>query len=436
MFGINYLFANKFAKNAINYASYFGLTFLIQLVFTPVIARVYTAESYGYFSLTSSIAAYLSVLYTLQLEQAVVLQKSELRSRNISKVVFTTIVIFFIITYFVIGAYQLFQFLIFDNVKNVPNSALLAPILAALIGFHAIYGAVANRFEQYKKILQFIPFVHFGSKLITVTWGMLFYKNFIGLLIGEISLRGGSTLIGFRYVINRRLSKYFGFLSISKLITILKENLSYLKFYFPFRIISVAVAQAPIFFFAYAYPQKNYLGYYAFACVFLEIPIKVFSYSIATVFMKNSFDALLDSKKLFVKTKKLILFLSFSGCLIYGFISLFAFQLFDFLFGSQWALSAKMAICLAPFFLFRFIFDSIQNLFLVLQLNRSQLIFNILSAILIFLLFYCCFIFSISILNILVIYSIGSIILILIQTVYLLIKLMHHDRNSSKVLLH
>ena len=88
------------------------------------------------------------------------------------------------------------------------------------------------------------------------------------------------------------------------------------------------------------------------------------------------------------------------------------------------------------FFLFRFIFDSIQNLFLVLQLNRSQLIFNILSAILIFLLFYCCFIFSISILNILVIYSIGSIILILIQTVYLLIKLMHHDRNSSKVLLH
>ena len=83
MFGINYLFANRFAKNVINYASYFGLTFLIQLVFTPVIARVYTAESYGYFSLTSSIAAYLSVLYTLQLEQAVVLQKSELRSRNI-----------------------------------------------------------------------------------------------------------------------------------------------------------------------------------------------------------------------------------------------------------------------------------------------------------------------------------------------------------------
>ena len=276
----------SFVNNIKYYTLYFFVNFVIQLIFTPIVARVFTAEAYGTFSLVASLAAYASLFFTLQLEPAIVVQRTEKEAVVISRAIFTINSLAVVLTYSLLIGILIY----YSRAISVPFSHVSYLLWVALLSFcivaHNVYGNVANRNKKYKKIFQVMSPTFLASKLSTIGWGKLISNNFLGLYLGEIFFRICAVILGFRYVIEKNIFTYLNFLSLRRTIAVARENSNYIFFEFPLRLISLLSSQMPLYFLALYY-EKNIVGQFAFANAFLEIPVRLISYSFATVFFQK-----------------------------------------------------------------------------------------------------------------------------------------------------
>jgi O-antigen/teichoic acid export membrane protein len=361
----------SFANNIKYYTLYFFVTFIIQLIFTPVIARIFTAESYGTFSLVTSMATYASLVFTLQLEPAIVVAKSEGASRIISRAIFTINSIALVLSYLILaGVFAYFYFSSTFSFEKI-SYLLWVPLLSFLIASHNVYGNVANRSKKYKKIYQVMSPTYLAAKLTTVGWGKFIGNTFFGLYLGEILFRTVAVVLGFKYIIGGKLSTHLGFLSFTRAYNVAKKNANYIFYELPLRLVSLLSSQMPIYFLAIYY-DVNKVGQFAFANAFLEIPVRLISYSFATVFFQKSSEVINSGGTMLKRSVKMLGGLFLLGVPPFFLLYLFSDQIFALLFGKQWGYASELAVSLVLFYFSRFVFEPFQVLFRVLGKQRIQ----------------------------------------------------------------
>ncbi len=366
----------SFANNIKYYTLYFFVNFVIQLIFTPIVARVFTAEAYGTFSLVASLATYASLLFTLQLEPAIVIQKTEKEAQIISKAIFTVNSVATTISYIVLASVLVYCYFFAPIIFSNTSYLLWIPLLSFSIAAHSVYGYVANRNKKYKKIFQVMSPTFFGSKVATIGWGKFVNNNFLGLYLGEVLFRIGAVILGFKYVVGHKLSTYLNFLSFKRTCQVAKENLNYVFFVLPLRLISLLSSQMPIYFLAIHY-DKATLGQFAFANAFLEIPVRLISYSFSTVFFQKSSEVINAGDTMLKRSLKMLGGLFLLGIPPFALMYLFSEEIFYFLFGKQWVYASELAVSLTLFYFSRFVFEPFQVLFQLLNKQRIQFIITI-----------------------------------------------------------
>lgn len=408
----------SFANNIKYYTLYFFVTFLVQLVFTPIIARVFTAEAYGTFTLVASLATYASVVFTLQLEPAIVVQRTEAEARLISRAIFTISLLAFALTFLILAGVFAIDFFIGHSFSNATHF-LWVPLLAILIAAHNVYGNVANRSKNYKKIYHVMSPTYLGSKLVTIGWGKFLNNNFFGLYLGEVLFRLAAVVLGFRYIIGQKLSTHFSFLSLSRTYAVAKANSNYIFYELPLRVISLLSSQMPIYFLAIYYNVTT-VGQFAFANAFLEIPVRLISYSFATVFFQKSSEVINAGGTMFNRTLKMLGGLFLLAIPPFLILYFFSDRIFSFLFGDQWGYAAELAVSLVLFYFSRFVFEPFQVLFRVLGKQRVQFI----ATIIYFIIFGTYLFFSMSkkaeLTEIFRVMSVLSLVFFILQTVVIL----------------
>lgn len=366
----------SFVNNIKYYTLYFFANFVIQLIFTPVVARVFTAEAYGTFSLVASLATYASLLFTLQLEPAIVVQKTDSEATIISKAIFTinsvAVATSYIILAVIFVGYYYRSPVAFSNMSYL----LWVPLLSFSMAAHSVYGNVANRNKKYKKIFQVMSPTYLASKVATVSWGRFINNNFLGLYWGEVIFRIGAVILGFKYVVGEKLSTYLSILPFKRAYKVAKENSNYVFFVLPLRLISLLSSQMPIYFLAIFY-DKSTLGQFAFANAFLEIPVRLVSYSFATVFFQKSSEVINAGGTMLKRSMKMLAGLLLLAVPPFTLMYFFSDQIFYFLFGKQWGYASELAVSLILFYFSRFVFEPFQVLFQVLNKQRVQFVITI-----------------------------------------------------------
>jgi|GEM_PF-7071566 len=366
----------SFVNNIKYYTLYFFVNFLIQLVFTPIVARVFTTEAYGTFSIVASLATYASLYFTLQLEPAIVIQKTDDESKIISRAIFTINSFAVVFTYIILGSVLLYYSFAYSVTFSTISYLLWVPLLSFCIASHNVYGYVANRNKKYKKIFQIMSPTFLGAKLSTIGWGKLVTNNFFGLYLGEVLFRVCAVVLGFKYVVGQKLSTYLRFLSLKETYSVAKRNSNLIVFELPLRLISLLSTQMPIYFLAIYY-DKNIVGHFAFANAFLEIPVRLISYSFSTVFFQKSSEVINAGGDMLSKSVKMLGGLFLLGIPPFLLLYLYSDQIFSFLFGKQWGYASELAVSLVLFYFSRFVFEPFQVLFQVLRKQRIQFIITI-----------------------------------------------------------
>jgi len=373
----NILFSFKkegsFANNISYYTLYFFINILIQFLFTPIISRVFSAEAYGMFCLVASLATYTSLIYTLQMEPLIVMQKDEEKAVNIARAIFTVSQLFTIITYTILAVVLVVNYTTGAKTRFSNIYLILSPILALMLAGYNVYGKVATRYKLYKNIFKVMWPLVLGTKVVTIGWGKLISGNFLGLFFGEFLFRLFAVILGFRYVIGKSISKYLAPLSIERTISILRENARFISYQVPQNLIALLCTQLPVYCIAIYYDEYT-IGQFAFANALFEIPVKLISYSLSTVFFQKASEVLNGGGNLFNYAMQMLVGLFFLGLLPFVFLFFYSEFIFVTFFGSQWLLASKIAVVLMPFFYARFVCEPFQTLFQLLGKQKVQLI--------------------------------------------------------------
>src|SRR5688572_10914955 len=78
---------DSFAQNFAFVFSGKAIAILVQVIFAPLLARIYSPEAYGIFSVFTAVSVNLALVSTFRLEGALVLPKEDVEFKKLLKVV-------------------------------------------------------------------------------------------------------------------------------------------------------------------------------------------------------------------------------------------------------------------------------------------------------------------------------------------------------------
>ena len=365
------LFSSDFLKHFTILLSGGALAQLISGILSPIISRLYTPESFGIFAVYLSIGGFFSLLASARYELAIMLPKEDEDSWSvfiISAVIVIIVSVISLLLVFIFGKKIMYFLKVHGNYKAI----LFAPLSVLMTGLYNISTYWLLRNKKFKYIA--------ASKIVqstTQSLSQILMKglNSFGLILGQIIGITSSC-----FFLLGKLSKRPSFISER-----IKKNLylysNFPKYNLPLAFIDGIRSNAITFIVSYLF-NSTYLGIYFFAMKVLTIPTLLFGGNISQIYFQRSSERIRKGGNIKSMTYKLLLLLIIISAPLFIIIFLFGPVIFSFIFGNQWKEAGKFAKVLSPYIFLSFIASSLSHLPLVLQKQRTNLIFGTIGSIL------------------------------------------------------
>ncbi|MDG2193782.1 MAG: oligosaccharide flippase family protein [Polaribacter sp.] len=394
---------NSFIKN---FSKLFGSAIIAQLIpvfISPIISRLYSVEDFGVQGIIFTIVGFCFFINTLRYENIIIIDRALNPIKN-----FFTVKKITLITSVVLMLFLFVSEKSLTKYFNLPEESYLLLIIPFIVYVNSSYELLIvfnNRIKNFNNIAKIKIYQSSISGLFQLGFGILGF-NYFGLilapLISKIIPYLKSKLIKF-YFLNPKLNK--------KEIFVLKKYKNFPLFDLPTMLINNLGLQLPIIFLATNY-SAAISGYYFMAQRILQVPITLISHSILEVFKEriSSSKTDLESRKIMFDT----LFIIISVAII-PFTILFYFidDFIIFYLGEKWVVSAKFAKILVPSLFFRFISYPISYVILVKQRQKINLLINIITLCVVFLIFNFNFNVYSLIINLSILFSAQSLVKVL-----------------------
>jgi len=358
---------------------------LIGFIFIPILARIYSPEAFGLFSIYNTTVSILVLLASLSYPSAFVIQKNE---NDFYRLLILSSSLLLIITSF------LFLIVLFLNnylirVFEINSNSIifyLIPLGVLINGIIVILSQTNIRRKNYVLSSSVDVTCHFIIRIINLVFGIITKGNPYGLILGNQI--GNSLAHSYNFIINIK-TELKGILenaNSKNIIPILKKFRNYPYFILPGQLLNILKIQGSIYFIGAGFGQ-SILGAYSMSMNLLNIPIQIAGNSVSSVYLKTATEYYHNNaEKLSRFTYKtanslfLISFIPFSILLVLG------KEILVILLGEIWQDAGIFASILSPYFFYLIIFSPLTTLFQIygrektlLTFNLFTLIFNILS---------------------------------------------------------
>ena len=146
------LLKNKFLRNVITLSSGTFISQAVVLAASPLLARVYSVDSFGQLAIYTSFTTFLAVLSTGRYELAIGLPKEDDDALRIFKLIL--LIGLGVSFFYFIGVFLLKEvFNIYDSTRLLSNrEAYLAPAYIFFIAIHSALNFWKHRQKRYKEI--------------------------------------------------------------------------------------------------------------------------------------------------------------------------------------------------------------------------------------------------------------------------------------------
>lgn len=354
-----------------------AFNFILQLIFTPVISRLFSPEAYGEYAYYNLIISNIIFVSSLSLPTVYILPKKAKEFLLLGKIVLTaSILISILATIF----YYLFRNIL--ELTFIPHWQVFLLIL--IIVFSNIVSLLATwnmRGKRFKRSTTVNSSVQLISRLSVLSIGKLGVLSGLGLLAGDITKIVGQFLFQTKRI-ETKLILYFIIKSDwSKTLEVFKKHLNVVKFIFPSQLLSKITASLPILIIGSFY-NKEMLGYYTFAISLLNIPQNLVSKAIQPVFFQKANEVFQrDPNEVGSFLEKTILICMGLTFIPLSIILIWSKELFLFVFGNEWEISGKITSIVGFQYILNTIASSFNGIRRILKLEKRILYLTIIGVI-------------------------------------------------------
>jgi len=354
---VNKKLKGKLLKSIMVVVSGTVLVQIINLIFSPILTRIFGPEMYGVLGVFTTLISILLPLSALMYPIAVVLPEDE---KEVSALSSISILIAVCMTLIVIVILLLFgdTLLSILNIEEMAPYKYIIPIIVLLLCVNQLTEQWLLRVNEFKLRSRLMVFRSLFVNVFQTGLGMLsphamilVIMTTLGYLISPmLTIRKNTILISiktiFRNVTNREYYK--------NLFSIAKKYDDFPKFRFSQEFINAFSKNSPVIFLSYFFGPVS-VGFFVLGNRILSLPAQVIGNSVGDVLYPKYTEMNNKGISIFNLVKKSTLLLTLIGIVPFGIIILFGPYLFSYVFGVQWEQAGEYARWLSLWSYFVFI---------------------------------------------------------------------------------
>lgn len=347
-----------------------AITFIITIVFSLILTRVYPPKEFGAFTFFLSFSIIFSVISTLKLENLFFLVERKDNSRvfilgTISVLIISSLSypLLILIKYF------------FPTLNRIDNYWYV--ILPITIFFTGEYYCLKNYFSKNGNY-KLMAFASISKVIIANSFFLiygLFSSHYYGFMLGTVLGQAIESIILYIYFIKEVKFSINDF-NVSRLKRLFVRYKKFPIFSLPGELISTYSSQNPVILLTLFFGEAA-TGYYALVQRILGLPIKLVSSSTSEVFRREAviqFGKKGEFVDVVIKTFKGLLYIG-----VIPFIVLFftGAELIPIVFGNTWVMAGDYLKIMLILFLFQFSISPLGYSFYIIEKQEIDLLWQV-----------------------------------------------------------
>jgi len=362
----------SFFRNVATLASGTLLAQALPILFSPILTRLYEPEAFGIFALYMAIVASITPAISGKYEVAQVLpaRKQDTLHLFVIAVYVTLLLVLLLLILFLLLHDEIIHTL---NIEKLFGWILWIPFSLLMLGLLNVFSYYSNRKKEYNilatsKIVQSISAVS-----VQFLFGII-NAGFIGLLIASILSSTIATVYFLKKYIHDFTTKIFLLSSRKKVL--LKEYADFPVYNASTGLLNGLSTSAPIFFLSFYYPE-SIVGYFAIVEKVAMAPLGFISVAVSQVNLKKVVDLVNHGQCIecyLYKVSGVLLLITFFPFVI---LTMYAPELFSFVFGEKWFMAGQFAQILIPAIALRFIVSTLSTTLGATKNNKIGAIWKI-----------------------------------------------------------
>jgi O-antigen/teichoic acid export membrane protein len=348
---------------------------VLQVVFAPLLARVYDPKAYGIFAVFNAIVLNLSLISTVRLENALVLPDKETEFKDLLK----TGVSFAFFFSLLISLVSIIGHGLIVHWAKADGYGMIFYALGPIVFLNAISqltGGWVVRQKAFKDSFHYGIPISLGTRIFSLGYGYFSNGSYYGLILSDILNKLTTVFIRFRYILKSGIGFLLMPLSRNEYKRLLHKYRQFPFFDLPGSWINMLSGQLPVFLVA-SFFGANAVGQLGFAISLLEVPMGLLGNAISPVFLQKAAETNRQNPADLGRiTGALYQKLLHAGVFPFIAITVFGDWLFKFAFGNRWEMAGVFTSYLGIFYMFRLISSPISSIFVVLQKQNKLFFFQ------------------------------------------------------------
>lgn len=377
------IYKNKFFSDVTVVATGALISQILTILSAPLLTRLYSPETIGIFGIVLSIINILTILTSLSLPQALVIEKRKtnfiilLRFQIISTVFLSFVLYVFLI---ITGDHILGLF----NIKNFKSYLWVIPLSVMLANFVSIINYISIKNKNFKLISYQMLINSIFTNGFKIVFGIFvaktiflisahFLANFIVIIIMCISLINFNRKFYFN---KKNITLNFIF---KNLIFIQKNYLDFIMYKTPQEIINATSQIAPLLMLAFLFGPES-AGNFTLSMAVLGLPATLIANSVMTVFYPKIID-LINQGKINIRMYilKSTFYMILIGLIPFSIIFIWGPSIFKFVFGDEWHTAGVYSQIISFWLFSQFINKPAVAAIPVLNLHKQILYYEVFS---------------------------------------------------------
>ena len=343
---------------------------VIGLITLPIIARFFSPDAYGDFSLFMAIFGPIGIIITLGYDVAILKPKKNQELYHLIIVCILSTLFFTLVSSLLILIYSDFIIEFSGIDAKYSKFFLLIPAFIFFGGVSETLKYLNLRNNNYLSLSFSSISSTSSNRLTSIILGALGYVNAISLIVAVFL----ESIIKPLFLFFSSLKSFSKLFKTNFKFSILKSTvLKYYKyplFIMPSNFVSRVNSDSLVYLLFFLFSQ-SIVGNFSMAMKILKIPLNLISYSIGETYFSKKFTNIEDEKKLLTSIIKMTLFV---GLLPFSILCIIGSEMFTLIFGNNWAIAGIIAQLLSLSIFIQFVFSTLQ--YVMINLNRQDLVFK------------------------------------------------------------
>jgi O-antigen/teichoic acid export membrane protein len=368
----------SFVRNSAWMFTSSGVSILIQLIFFPILARIYSPEVYGVFGIFNFYSTTIGSALALGYNQAFVLPKTTRKFSSLLHLTFwlslglsLIAALFFLFC----GDWLLAQF---DHQELGFWMYAIAPT-AFFMSLDRVTSDWAIRNKEFRMQTITSTATTLAVKSFNVAYGALISATVGGLILTTLLQHFLRVVTYFKWVLTDAKERIKDKITTREMRTVASEYKEFPLFIYWGNVLNMFSNSFPAAILPWLGFGLNDVGFYGFSLVVLDLPLRLLGAGVASVFMQKATE-LIDRPNNEIAHHTWRLFKNIVGLSSVFLFFIFAFgePLYVIAFGEEWRVAGQTAEILGIFYFFRLISNPIASLFNTLRREKHFFIFQVL----------------------------------------------------------